>query len=237
MAKTRTTVNLQTAASHLRDIILAAGDGELLGSEEEIIAQLQVSRPTLRQVARLLEREGLLSVKRGVNGGYFAARPRVEDIEASVSAYLQMIDADYEEINEVASALWVLVVRKAANLSKQTAGILAQTMRGHIHPVSDKADLTEIVIAEEKHRREIFNVVNSPYIELIFQINTSFASSHFPHDPRRMDNSPEHRQFVGAWRRAKLLEIEAIANRDQALAELAARHYRQLFYQRLLLAD
>ena len=235
MVKSRSKISINTAANQLRRMIRAADDGDLLGSEDEITTLLQVSRPTLRQVARLLEREGLLRVKRGVNGGYFASRPDVKVIEASVSAYLQMIDADGAEINDVASALWVLVVRKAAGLPRATIRSLAERMRAHVDEVPEQARLLDIVRAEEKNRGEIFRVVNSPYIELIFQINTTFASDHFPHDPQAMDQSPAHEEFVDAWRRAKLLEIEAIANGDQVLAELAARHYRQLFYQRLWL--
>jgi len=51
--------------------VLAAKEGALIGSEESLIADLGVSRSTLRQAARLLEREGLLRVKRGINGGYY----------------------------------------------------------------------------------------------------------------------------------------------------------------------
>lgn len=71
--KPRTKPNITTAASALREIIWSAAEGQLLGSEEDLTAMLGVSRPTVRQVARLLEREGLLKVRRGVNGGYFAS--------------------------------------------------------------------------------------------------------------------------------------------------------------------
>jgi len=45
------------AAHALREDILAREDGELLGSEDELMERLGVSRPTLRQAARLLEHE------------------------------------------------------------------------------------------------------------------------------------------------------------------------------------
>ena len=48
---------VERAAQQLRQEILECGEGALLGSEDELIKQLGISRPTLRKTARLLERE------------------------------------------------------------------------------------------------------------------------------------------------------------------------------------
>jgi hypothetical protein len=112
----------------------------------------------------------------------------------------------------------VLVVCKVATLPREGAQLLAEKMRDHVCKVKEDAGLKGVLRAEEVNRKEIFNAISSPYIELILQINTSFASEHSPHDPHKMDHTPAHREFVGAWRRAKQLEIEVIANGDLALA-------------------
>jgi GntR family transcriptional repressor for pyruvate dehydrogenase complex len=104
---------IDAAASQLRSIVLSADEGALLGSEETLISRLGVSRATVRQVARLLEREGLLRVRRGINGGYFAARPDLQTIETTVSAYLEMLHTEPEDVTSIASALWVEVLRRA----------------------------------------------------------------------------------------------------------------------------
>src|SRR5690625_2764397 len=94
---------IDTAAAQLRTLVLSVDEDTLLGSEEELIKQLGVSRATVRQVARLLEREGLLRVKRGINGGYFAVRPDVNSIAQTVSTYLDMVDTEREDITQIAS--------------------------------------------------------------------------------------------------------------------------------------
>ena len=82
---------IDTAAANLRSIVHSAEEGALLGSEEALVTKLGVSRATVRQAARLVEREGLLRVRRGINGGYFAARPDAHSIKAAVSSHLERL--------------------------------------------------------------------------------------------------------------------------------------------------
>lgn len=47
--------------------------GDRLPNESELAEQLEISKPTLRQALRVLERAGLVSVRRGGGGGVFLA--------------------------------------------------------------------------------------------------------------------------------------------------------------------
>jgi GntR family transcriptional regulator, transcriptional repressor for pyruvate dehydrogenase complex len=47
--------------------------GDRLPSESELADQLQISKPTLRQALRVLERAGVIRVRRGSGGGIFMA--------------------------------------------------------------------------------------------------------------------------------------------------------------------
>jgi GntR family transcriptional repressor for pyruvate dehydrogenase complex len=47
--------------------------GDRLPNESELAEQLEISKPTLRQALRVLERSGLVSVRRGGGGGVFLA--------------------------------------------------------------------------------------------------------------------------------------------------------------------
>lgn len=233
MTTSRSKPNITAAASKLRSIIWAAEEGELLGSEDDITNMLEVSRPTVRQVARLLEVEGLLKVRRGINGGYFATRPSIEVIEASVSSYLQMVVGDEEDVTEIASVMWAIIVRKAAALQSPEKKQLMEGLRSKVLSLKDNALFDDLLEVEDETRAVVFNLVNNRYIELIFHINRVFASKHFPFNPADRDNTPEHYEYVKAWRKAKLLELDAIAEGNCEVAELAARFSRSLFHRRL----
>jgi DNA-binding FadR family transcriptional regulator len=64
------------AAQLRRQIVMGERlEGEMLPSEPELVAELGVSRPTLRQALRILETELLVQVKRGRNGGTRVSKP------------------------------------------------------------------------------------------------------------------------------------------------------------------
>jgi DNA-binding FadR family transcriptional regulator len=231
MKKRSSVSTLDAVKAKFREFVLAAKEGELLGSEESLISALGVSRSTLRQAARLLEREGLLRVKRGINGGYYGSRPDEKTIQTTVSAYLETLDMSYEDVTSVASVLWVEVLRRAASLNNEAARKLAKYHRQKVLEVDDDATFHEVVEVEQASREAIFDLVKSRYIQLIFHINISFSVGRFPLAATR-DGTAKHREFVTAWREAKLLELGAIADGDVELGMMAARHIRNIWHSR-----
>jgi DNA-binding FadR family transcriptional regulator len=222
---------IKLAGEKLRALALASEEGTLLGSEEALIAELGVSRSTVRQVARLLEREGLLKVRRGPSGGYFAARPDAETIQSAVSAYLETLEMDREDVTAIASALWVEVVRKAAANRSDEARAIIDGFRQRVASLKPNASFTQIRKLDLESRKAIFDLTNSRYIELIFDINMAFASRTFPLPAE--DETPEHVQFVRTWRDAKVMELTAITEQDAELAAIAARYVRKVWHDRI----
>lgn len=225
---------IELTAAKLRDLARTAAPGAPIGVEEALVAQLNVSRNTIRQAARLLEREGLLRVKRGISGGYFAARPDLHTVTDTVSAYLDMTNLDSEGATAIASTLWVAVIQMAANMAAEKADALTRRFRGPLSKLAPDVSFDEIYRIEAEIRDAIFGLIdNGRYIQLIFQINIVLGQRRPDHRSSELDNTPEHREFALAWRNAKLMEIDAIAAGDQVLAIMAARHSRDLWHRRL----
>src|SRR5579862_3909347 len=145
-SKSKSTIG--EAAAQLRSIALSVAEGALLGSEDVLVKKLGVSRATVRQVARLLEREGMLRVRRGINGGYFAARPDLSTIETTVSAYLDMVHTESEDVTAIASVLWVEVLRRAARVRTKEAKALAEKYLEKVTAVRDRAAFNDILRIE-----------------------------------------------------------------------------------------
>jgi len=61
----------EMVASALRDEILSGSltEGDTLPRQEDLLADFQVSPPAVREALRILETEGLVSVRRGNVGG------------------------------------------------------------------------------------------------------------------------------------------------------------------------
>src|SRR3954447_2781416 len=72
-------------ASVLRDRIVNGelGNGDLLPKQDELLEEFRISRPSLREALRILESEGLLTVRRGNVGGSVVEAPN-----ADTSAYM-----------------------------------------------------------------------------------------------------------------------------------------------------
>ena len=226
--RARSTIDATSA--RLRELALASPEGSFLGSEEVLVETLGVSRATVRQAARLLEREGLVRVRRGLNGGYFAGRPDLNTVELAVSGYLDTLDMDVEDVTVVASVLWVEAVRKAASLRTDAARAMAEKLRKRVAALRPEASFRQLSAIEHESRDEIFALTKARYIELIFQINIAFAQKHFS---LVSDETEGHAKFVDAWRKGKLMELDAIIDGDPELGMLAARHTRNLWHQRV----
>lgn len=237
MSASRSQSTIELTAARLRSAVLELPEGTLLGSEDALQRQLGVSRPTMRQAARVLEREGLLRVRRGNNGGYFGARPDPGFIETTVATYLEVLKTKPEDLGRIATVLWVEVVEKAAGVRDERTAALPARFRRDIQTLTAAAGFSEVLALEHKISRHVFGLIDSPYVELIFNINEAFARRQIADLPANRDGTPEHACFVQAWCKAKMMELEAIAGGDVELALLAARRCRRLIHHRVWPGD
>jgi GntR family transcriptional repressor for pyruvate dehydrogenase complex len=90
----------QAIADHIRGLIgqgeLAEGDA--LPPENVLLAQFQVSKPTLREAFRILETESLLETRQGAGGGVFVTRPNLSVASRHIGLYLQLSDTTIADV-------------------------------------------------------------------------------------------------------------------------------------------
>jgi GntR family transcriptional repressor for pyruvate dehydrogenase complex len=100
----------------LRERILSMEEEAYMGSEADIAVEVGVSLPTLRQAARMLESEELLTIKPGKGGGYFTRRPTIETAMRSASQFLSPKDLNSNSMfMDVADPIVSQIVIAAVN--------------------------------------------------------------------------------------------------------------------------
>lgn len=94
----------ETVAEHMRSRILSGelADGAVLPKEEELRELFPVSKPTFREAMRILESEGLVTVRRGNTGGAVVHRPSPRHVAYTLGLVMA---AEQVTIDHVAAAL------------------------------------------------------------------------------------------------------------------------------------
>ncbi|MEW6473525.1 MAG: FCD domain-containing protein [Actinomycetota bacterium] len=117
------TVSIPIRATRLADQIAAglrgwivneAAPGDFLPSERDLIDRFHASRPTVREAMRILEAEGLIEIKRGVNGGAVVRKPDIYGLATAVGTFLQRIGVTLQEVFNLRLLLEPEAARRAA---------------------------------------------------------------------------------------------------------------------------
>src|SRR4051794_28359847 len=87
-------------ADELRHRILTrvVDDGEKLARLEDLAQEFGISRPTMRDALRILETEGLATVRRGRFGGAVVHRPQTLDAAHSIGLVLRGQDVTVDDL-------------------------------------------------------------------------------------------------------------------------------------------
>lgn len=103
----------ETVAAELRDRILA-GDDDRLPTQDQLVNEFGVSYPSIREAIRILETEGLVTVRRGNVGGAEVHRPD----ESSAAYHLGLaLQGGRVTLGDLAAGLQMLEPMCAAQLA------------------------------------------------------------------------------------------------------------------------
>ncbi len=114
----------QLIADEIRQLIVRGelAEGESLGREPDLVDRFGVSRPSLREALRILEAEGLISVRRGVLGGVVAHRPDKRMTARTAALVLQARNVPLADVYQARSMIEPVAARLvAASRSRRSA--------------------------------------------------------------------------------------------------------------------
>lgn len=209
---------VNATAAQLRDLILAQPPDVLIGSLPDLARLLGVGTATVQQVARVLEHEGLLKVRRGPGGGYFGARPDAAALERSVATYLRVRGSDDYEALDMMTLLDCELMPAAARCADPALLAELRLLQDRI----DGCQTSERRLAFEDDLHAIlFRMVDKPLMELLANVAMRYYR-----------NAPIPRIFDGeegfaAWMRWRRQITSAILAQDPELARFEAERHRR----------
>jgi len=183
-------------------------EGELLGSEPELIERYGVSRAVFREAVRIVEHHGAAQMRRGPSGGLFVTAPSLEGVQYSATLYLDHADVSADDLFAVRSALELTCVRLLAEtIDEEGIARLREVIAGEPGAGGDaeleRSHDLHVVIAE---------LTGNAALRLFVEILTRLTHE-------RTGRLSYHERELGEVHRAHELIVEAIIVGDAALAQ------------------
>jgi GntR family transcriptional regulator, transcriptional repressor for pyruvate dehydrogenase complex len=212
-------------AAQLREAILSDyTDGEMIGSEDDLIVRFGVSRPTMRQAVRILQAEGLITVRRGLNGGMFARVPNVDGVSRSLSLLLRHRGATMGDLLVAISPISDEMIRCAAQNPDEAKRKRAAAIILALEPDESLEDSVRTLEAVHTLAIQIDSLVDNPVLSLVAQVMLNLLKGGLADGPRIRG------PYYQTGRRFHVALAEAIAAGD---AQEASRVQTDM-YERIL---
>jgi DNA-binding FadR family transcriptional regulator len=136
--------------NELRAIALDLKEGDFIGTEEALTRRFGVSGPTLRKAIRQLEHEEVVAVRRGVRGGFFSHRPKLDTVIRVAGIYLGGHEGSIDDVPELVEALTPILVDSA----------LRSPRLGELAPFAEPRDE---LLPHDQFIREVFAFATTLY--------------------------------------------------------------------------
>lgn len=123
----------------LRDIqVQGLGPGDRLPSEALMLERFDIGRGSLREALRILEVNGLVTIKTGPGGGPIVASSDASAFGQMWTLHLQSIGATYRELLDARVELESMLARRAADSpDERSAGLVGASLEREDQPITD----------------------------------------------------------------------------------------------------
>jgi GntR family transcriptional regulator, transcriptional repressor for pyruvate dehydrogenase complex len=165
------------AARIVRDIVDGHfGVGDRLRSEARMIEHYEVSRESLREALRILEVQGLITIRRGANGGPVVSVVNASYLARTATLYFNLVNATYANVFGVWSELETAVAGTVARLDdpEQKSRALAPFLA----PGASAASETETFLRNNSFHSVLADLAGNPVLTLITQAISHIVVDH-----------------------------------------------------------
>ncbi len=218
----------EQVSDELRRKILSGelADGSVLPTEDQLLLEFPVSKPSLREAIRILEAEGLLSVRRGKLGGAVVHRPTAMNVAYTMGLVLGANDVSLADVGTALRQVEPACAALCAQREDRKSVVVPALRQLHVESVESVDDLVRATSASRRYHEALVRLCgNETMIILAGALETLWSA----HEQSWSLRVSDHTSIPIAERRAVLEDhrqvIEAIDSGDtQRAHDLAAAH-------------
>lgn len=188
--------------------------GQVFGNEVALMERYEVSRATLREAVRQLERHGVATMRRGFGGGLTVQEPAQRAAVRALSTFLELTDVSLHELFEAKSILELRAVNLACRRLNDEHII---SMRDDIRQINE-TPLSEIEAEAKLHariRRTIATAAGNPALAVFLEGLNRITHKLLPEYSKMSRMTAEHR----SERELRSRLVEALISGDARVAE------------------
>jgi DNA-binding FadR family transcriptional regulator len=218
-------------ADVLRRRILAGSlrDGDLLPKQEELIAEFQVSKPSVREAFRILETEGLITVRRGNVGGSVVHVPKAETVAYMLALVLQSRDVSLVDTGSALRELEPVAASLCAAREDRNEAVLPRLRAEHarLEEALRTGDELEAIQASRAFHESLVDRCGNETMKVVLGALETLWSAH---EQRWAEEATQAGEFPEPGSRTRALDehaaiLDLIERGDVAAVAHAARQH------------
>ncbi len=177
-------------------------DGELLGSEADLMARFGVSRTILREAVRILEHDGLARMRRGPGGGLFATAPDTEALTHASMLWLRYNETPSKQLYDARSIIEPQCASWAAESIDEAGVELLEEALETERAAVRAGDMAAFTTATHAFHRAVAllsgNQVCLLFVQTMTSLTSVFAAVDHYSDAEQQDTMRAHGQIARA---------------------------------------
>jgi GntR family transcriptional regulator, transcriptional repressor for pyruvate dehydrogenase complex len=173
---------LKTAEAFARDLvrdIISKGlrTGDKLPSETVMLEEFGLSRESLREGLRLLEVQGLITIRRGPGGGPVVGHLDPANLGRTATLYYHLAGGTYAELLEAWVVTEPILAERAARNPDRDA-VRAAMEPYVVPPPAGDDELTEFVLAHTQFHSVLASLAENKVLEMMLQTIGQIVTHH-----------------------------------------------------------
>lgn len=192
--------------------------GHVFGSQTELMQRYEVSRATLREAVRQVERHGIARMRTGTGGGLIVQQPAREAAVLALAAYLELAAVKLHDLLEARSVLEELMIGLACERGGERELVALSNLVLELRE-APLGEIEDDIAMSLRFRHALVSLSRNPalvlLLEALYRVSSDLLT--LPAD------APQLPALMLKARREKISLAEAVIAGDSVQAQLRSR--------------